>query len=294
MIDISQIKYPHLDRLVNLRPAPQIVLGKLITWTVKEDGSNIGVYAGNDGELHYRSRNMDRASDQFYGYMNSTDEYTGLCEMVTDSLTQWNDEIVVFGELLTKGKSPTRIETHEKTRFVVFDIWSTRQNGWMNYTQIHQNCYHYGLPVVEMLGTCRCTDMDSLYAFKDDMLQECKSRGKEGTVAKIWDSSINLGENAGTGAGIIYFKEKLDTPKMEKAQRLIQEGAPQLPSLPDSEVWGAIEKARADLGEDFTNIKRAMPLIAQYVGEECKKHICSAPERKLISYYQERLQEVTV
>ena len=119
MINISQIKYPHLDRLLNLHPGPQIVLGKEIIWTIKEDGSNIGAYAGNDGELHYRSRNMDRASDQFYGYMNSTDEYTGLCEMVSDCLSQWNDEIVIFGELLTKGKSPTRIETHEKTRFVV-------------------------------------------------------------------------------------------------------------------------------------------------------------------------------
>lgn len=293
MIDISKISYPHLNRLLMLHPGPQIALGKTIYWTIKEDGSNIGCYAGNDGEMHYRSRNMCRASDQFYRYMNSTDEWESLCELLTDSYANYHDEIVVFGELLTKGKSPTRIETHERTRFVVFDIWSARQNGWMNYTQVYQHCYHYGLPIVDLIGTCNCTDIDSLIAFKDQMLEVCKERGKEGTVAKVWDSTLNVGIGSGVGSGIIYFKEKLDTPKLEKIPRLVQEGGLSLPALPDSEVYGAIEKVRADLGEDFRDVRKAMPLIAQYVGEEMKKHLCTSPERKLFEYYQDRLEEVT-
>jgi hypothetical protein len=293
MINIDKISYPHLNRLLLLNPGPQIALGKDIYWTIKEDGSNIGVYAGNDGDVHYRSRNMAQASDQFYGYMNSTDEYASLCELLTDSFSQWNDEIVIFGELLTKGKSPTRVEIHEKTRFIVFDIWSTRQRGWLNYTQVHQHCYHYDLPIVELIGTCRCTDMDSLIAFKDQMLEVCKERGKEGTVAKVWDSSLNTGIGSGVGSGILYFKEKLDTPKIEKLPRVVQDGEISLPALPDSEVYGAVEKVRAELGEEFRDIRKAMPLIAQYVGEEMKKHLCTSPERKLFVYYQERLAEVT-
>lgn len=293
MIDISKVSYPRLNRLALCYPGPQIALGKMIYWTLKEDGSNIGAYAGSDGEMHYRSRNQDRASDQFYAYMDSTDEYTPLCELLTDTMTKWNDEIVVFGELLVKGKSPTRIEYHTKTRFVVFDIWSNR-HGWLNYTQVHQQCHHYGIPVVDLLGTCRMTDLDSLYAFKDQMLEVCKEIGKEGTVAKIWDNSINPGENAGTAAGILYFKEKLDTPKLEKLPRVIQDGAPHLPVLPDSEVYGAINKAQVDLGDDFRDIRKAMPLIAQYVAEESKKHLCRGPDRKLFAYYQEAIAGTVV
>lgn len=293
MIDIEQITYPHLDRLGNLRPGPQIALGKMIHWTVKEDGSNIGVYAGTDGEAHYRSRNMARASDQFYAYMNGTDEHPAMCEMLTECLTRWNDEIVIFGELLTKGKSPTRVETHDKTRFVVFDIWSSKQAGWMNYTQVHQHCKHFGLPVVELIGTCKVSTLADLVGWQDSMLDQCRERGKEGTVAKIWDPAFNPGEMDGSGAGILYFKAKLDTPKYEKIPSLVDQSAPKLPALPDSEVYGAIEKARVDLGEAFTNTRQAMPLIAQYVAEESKKHVCRGPERKLFEYYQERLQEVT-
>jgi len=64
-----------------------------------------------------------------------------------------------------------------------------------------------------------------------------------------------------------------------------------LPILPDSEIYGAIEKVRADIGNDFTDIKIAMPLVAQYINEECRKHNCNAP-RNIFQYYQQRIRDI--
>jgi len=64
-----------------------------------------------------------------------------------------------------------------------------------------------------------------------------------------------------------------------------------LPILPDSEIYGAIEKVRTDIGSDFTDIKIAMPLVAKYINEECRKHNCKAP-RNIFQYYQQRIRDI--
>jgi hypothetical protein len=201
------------------------------------------------------------------------------------SASNWGDQYVVFGELMTKGKSPTRVETHEKTHFKAFDIWSVKQGGFMNYVHAHQECHHAGLPFVELLGTCNVTTMEEFWAFKDMILDTCKALGKEGSVVKAWSPDYD--------GGSLYVKEKLDTPRLEKLPRAFSEGQVELPELPESEIWGAVEKARADLGEQFTDIKIAMPVVAAYVTVEAKAHNCRvSKEKSIFQYYQERVREV--
>jgi hypothetical protein len=70
------------------------------------------------------------------------------------------------------------------------------------------------------------------------------------------------------------------------------EGKIILPDLPDSEIYGAIEKVRADIGDEkFRDVRTAMPMIAKYVSDECKKHNSAAP-RNLHAYYQDRLKNI--
>ena len=291
MIDIAEIKYPHLDRILLLRPNPEIVLGKEIYWTIKEDGSNLGVALNADGDLALRTRNMPVASEEFHKHFLSTDEADPVRDLLEDA-QNWNSEYVIFGELCVKGRSPTRMETHERTHFVAFDIWSQRAGRFMTYTQMHQMCYHVGLPCVELIGTCNVSTREALFEFKDRMLAEAKGRGKEGVVGKVWDENPwNTGEAAGTKRGIVYFKEKHDTPKLEKIPRMTAPGTVTLPTLPDSEVTGAIEKAYADLGEDFFDTRKAMPLVAQYVAEECRKHNCTNP-KDLYPRYLARVRDL--
>jgi hypothetical protein len=72
-----------------------------------------------------------------------------------------------------------------------------------------------------------------------------------------------------------------------------EEGVIRLPELPDSEIYGAIEKVRTDIGDQFSTIRIAMPMIAKYVAEECKKHNCTAP-KNLHRYYQSRLEDLSI
>jgi hypothetical protein len=276
---LTKVKYPHLDHLDRLDPGPQILLGCEIYWTLKEDGSNIGI-ALVDGKPEIRSRNCDRAQADVYANMMQSDQWSAILDLL-NSAASWNTEYVLFGELCQKGKSPTRCKTHETTHFVAFDLWNEREQGFVSYTRLHQECFHAGVPVVDLLGTSKSTTLDELYAFKDQMLEICKQRGDEGTVGKTYVDGAQ-----------VYFKSKLDTPKLEKIPRELRDGKIQLPPLPDSEVYGAIEKARVDLGDaDFRNIKLAMPLIAQYVSVEGKGHCCSIP-RNLYSYYEQRLKDL--
>ena len=287
MIDITKIKYPKLQGILNLYPNPEIVLGQEIYWTEKRDGSNIGCYIqplSLEKDVQLRSRNMDRASDQFHKIFKETEQAENIRELLLDA-ENWKKEYVIFGELLTKGKSPTRIETHEKHEFVVFDIWETPRKRWLSYNAIHQQCRHFDLPVVELYGTCNVVSREKLFEFKDLMLAKAFECNHEGVVGKCWNPKFE--------SGIQYFKEKHDLPAIEKLPRLDEEGVIRLPVLPDSEVMGAIEKARTDLGTDFTQIRVAMPLIAKYVAEECKKHNSRAP-KGLHAYYQQRLKDIEV
>jgi hypothetical protein len=292
MIDITKIKYPHLERIYNLKPNPEILLGQEIFWTEKRDGSNIGACLTEDG-VQLRSRNQDKASEDFYKAFNASEQAMGILELLQDA-GNWGNEYVIFGEMLTTGKSPTRIETHDKNEFVVFDIWDSKNERFMNYNGVHQHCHHFGLPIVELYGTCNVNTIEALYAFKDQMLEKAKECAREGTVGKVWgETKWNHGDGAGCSRLITYFKEKNDLPAIEKVPRSEQPGYVILPDLPDSEIYGAIEKVRTDIGDDkFRNVRDAMPLIARYVGEECKKHNSTSP-KNLYQYYQQRLEDIS-
>ena len=291
MIDISNIKYPKLERISNLKPNPEILLGQEIYWTVKRDGSNIGVYLDNEDNIQLRSRNLPIASDMFYSGFNQTSHVDAIRDMILNE-RDYGDEIVVFGEMLMKGRSPTRIEMHEDFDYVVFDIWSTKQNRFLHYNKVYQTCYHFDIPVVDLYGTCNVSTIESLYKFKDEMIAKAKDNSMEGVVGKVWAKlPWNCGEGAGTKRGIVYFKEKHDLPSLEKIPRMEEKDKIQLPILPDSEIYGAIEKVRTDIGSDFTDIKIAMPLVAKYINEECRKHNCKAP-RNIFQYYQQRIRDI--
>ena len=294
MVDISTVKYPHLERIYNLKPNPHILLGQEIFWTEKRDGSNLGAYLNPDAEdpVSLRTRNMDRASEDFYKAFAASEQAQGVLELLQDA-SNWGKEYVVFGEMLTTGKSPTRIEFHEKNEFVVFDIYEVAARQFLSYNSVYQQCHHFDLPVVELYGTCNVATIDDLYAFKDQMLLVAKEREREGVVGKAWgETPYNHGENSGCSRLITYFKEKNDLPALEKVPRMETEGKVILPELPDSEIYGAIEKVRADIGDEkFCEVRTAMPLIAKYVNEECKKHNSTAP-RNLHAFYQNRVKDV--
>jgi len=203
-------------------------------------------------------------------------------EFLLDSKYQWNSNDVVFFELLQKGKSPTKTEYHEADDIAVFDIFASR-SGWLNYNGVYQKCYQYKLPVVRVFGKSSHSTLESLLAFRDDMLALCKTECREGVVGKVY---------TGIGKGLLMFKEKLDMPDLRSIKQHYEDGSPVLPDLPESEITGAIEKVRIDLGdEQFRNVRIAMPLIVQYIKEESVKHNCAAVKNPY-RYYQLRVEDI--
>jgi hypothetical protein len=273
-------KYPELNRIALLYPNPRILLGEEIYWTEKRDGSQLRV--SFDGELHIATHHQDDASAQFKQCFLDTEQSAKVIEFLKDTNgfpvspnCDFNFGAIVFGELLVKGKSPARFETHEKHEFVVFDIYSQKDSRFLPYNNVYQQCYHYQLPIVKCWGMTQHETEESLYKTRDEILEIAKTEGREGTVLKNYHSQI-------------FAKEKLDTPKIEHVK--IESGLPKLPPLPDSEALGAVAKAHADLGESFADKRVAMPLIAKYISEEQDKHLCSKPANNLFSYYQKYLE----
>ncbi len=274
-------KYPELNRIALLYPSSQVMLGEEIYWTEKRDGSQLRI-ALVDGEIKIATHHQAEASEQFIGYFKQTEQAMSIEELLRDSnglcanpAANFDIGAVVFGELLSKGKSPARFEHHDKYEFIIFDIWSRKDGRFLPYNSVYSYAYHYDLPIVECWAMTRHVDLDSLYSYRDEMLTLAKEKGREGVVLKNYHSQV-------------FAKEKLDVPIIPRVK--IDEGTPRNPQLPDSEVLGAIAKVHADLGEGFFDKKTAMPLIARYVVEEQEKHLCSKPEQNLFSYYQKYIE----
>lgn len=275
-------KYPHLEYLEHIRPDPHLVLGRRIDWTLKEDGSNCGIYLNENDELTVRSRNMDVCD----GAMLEAFKRTGFYEAAEESLfsaRQWGLDYVIFGELMTKGKSPTRIKFYDKDDFKVFDIFTQSPNGesdWMNYVRMAQECNHAGLPFVDHLGTSISKSMDHLNDKISELMTLCRETRQEGVVGKLYDLGI-------------FFKAKTDTPPMKLFSPDEEEGKIVLPPLADSDLYGAIEKVRESIGnEAFLDKRLVMPLIAKAVSDECASHYRSKPLTNLFEAYQVKCREL--
>jgi hypothetical protein len=282
MINIKKIRYPEMESIIRQHPNPEKLLGFEIFWQEKRDGSNLGIYLGRTNKIKIRSRNMDDASKDFYNIFNRTKEAPQVKELLLSLKKEWKDESIIFGELLTKGKSPTRRELHETDEFIVFDIWSKKQEGFIPYMLVYQYCHHFDLPIVELYGSSKHIKLNSLLKFRDKMLKIADSKKREGVIGKCFEGNKHK----------YYFKEKLDTPKLEKFPREIEEGKIELPQLPESEITGALEKVLVDIGfAKFKDKSIAMPLFAKYVAIECQKHNC-VNWLKLYGFYENRCKVI--
>jgi hypothetical protein len=275
------VEYPELEQITRTYQ-PQRLLGAELVWEEKEDGSNLMVWLDKDTDIFkISSRHMEDADREFQNRFKNTPQAALVESLIRDELKDYGKDLVVFGELLSKGKSPTRITVHPETTFVTFDIYDVAAEKWNNYTAKYQKCFHYNLPVAKAMATCKVASMEELLAFRDKVLEMVKVIGRiEGTVVKTQYLQPT-----------VFAKEKLDTPKLEKLPRAESDGV-QLPPLPESEILGALDKAYVDLGIDkFMDKSVAMPLFARYVSEEAKKHLCKVTV-SLFKFYQQKTEDL--
>jgi hypothetical protein len=279
-MEIENISYPDMNGISKwLDPEQRIpiserIIGKTIYWEIKRDGTNLKVFLDAAGQINVGTRGMTYAEPGTRNKFMAMPVQTTIYRALQDAYA-CNVDLVIFGELLMKGKSPARFELHEQDEFLVFDIWNDTIKEWMRADKRHDYCMRYGIPEVD---TCAITygwmnyDLNKILQERDAFLVQMKERGYEGVVGKVY-----------LGAYVNFFKEKNEKPPRVKNVATDQD---QTPELPDSEIYGAIDKAKADLGtSQFLDIKFAMPVIAKYVAHECEKHGCKCT-RKLSSFYK--------
>jgi len=284
MINIKDIRYPHISHFYNVEPNIEAFLGRTLYIQTKLDGSNAGFYLNDKGEVQVRSRNNIVADGDMQKWAQQSGCLPAIKELL-ESAPDWGTEYVLFGELYGKGKSPTRIQTYNEPFFVAFDLWSKKSGGFIPYIAAHQQCHHFSIPFIELAAFGTFSTVPHLQATLDELLDKAKERRLEGYVIKSWDFKQKELDAWNMHELPLMFKHKLDTPRLEKIMKVEDFEAITLPTLSDSDVYGAIDRVKRDNGmEIFKDIKKAMPLVAQYISAECKQHNCRAP-KNLHQYY---------
>jgi hypothetical protein len=188
---LKDYNYPHFSYIKNLRPRPEILLGREMYWTEKRDGSCLGISLTADDEWLIRSRKREIAADDLKAAFFASEQDSYVKELILHG-REFGDDYIVFGEIMTPGKSPARFETHEDYEFAVFDIMQASTGDFLTYPAVYQRCYQSGVPVVELYSKSQHFSMENLMDFRDKMLERCKDMGREGVVAKTWDLVDNL------------------------------------------------------------------------------------------------------
>jgi len=283
-LNLGDITYPHLNRIALLYPGPGMILGEELLWQPKHDGSNVRFYLDNEDNLIMGSRNQPIADPSFLSIARSIDDgqlLENIKELLLDA-RNWSNNYILYGELMAKGRSPTRIKTYDQPSFVAFDLWTSKTQQFTHYNFLHQQCHHSNIPCIDVQVITRHTSIEDLYTYRDSMLRD--HQDIEGFVIKSYKPSYNN--------GLLAVKEKHDTLKLDKIPKDIDPNKVELPPLSDSEIYGALDKVLADIGpEQFKNVKIAMPIIAKQVSTEARKHFMSPP-RSIFTYYQNKLEDM--
>jgi len=276
-------KYPQIPNLLNMNPTPRVLLGQKLFWTYKRDGSNICIWL-EDGEVKISSRKMKEASDDLKVLVKRTEEYKKIIELLKEEPT-----FIVYVEACAKGRSVTGTELYDKDFLIMFDIYDRETERFLPYVLVYQQGYHHKIPVVKLYAETRHRSIKDLLKFKKQVLEHCLAIKIEGMVIKAYKIPERVKEWREFRQGLIQAKVKIDIP--EPTIRKMGKGEPIDPPIPEIEIMGAIDKAWQELGtEDFKEVRKAMPLIASLVKDECNKHLYSSPKQKLFSYYQKYLE----
>jgi hypothetical protein len=269
-------KYYDLEPIRRLRNEGRELIGKTITLTEKRDGENVSVWLDQNSKVCISSHKEIQASDGIISRLKATREYAKATLLLTSELN-YHKEYVLYGELL-KEVGPTRIEhKRKKIQWILFDVWSCEEKRYLSYTQLYQLAYHYKIPVVRAIDFFMPTSIEALNEKICLMLKWCKRHRREGIVGKDYDNQV-------------FFKEKIDLPKLPKIPRQPQI---QFPTMPTEKILRALQHAYDEVGaENWKNVKIAMPIVAKHFGLEAQEHNYSPPRNFYWHYVNTPIEQI--
>jgi len=263
-------KYYDLEPIRRLRNQGRELIGQLLHLTEKRDGENVSIWLDDSGVVRISSRNLEQASNDIQTRLKSTPEFSKAVELLRDEQIYGNDYIL-FGELL-KRISPTRIEPKRKhIHWILFDIWDCQTERFLGYNIIYQKAFHHRLPIVRVVDRFIPASTDDLFEHIEQALKWCRRHRREGVVGKDYKNQV-------------FFKEKVDLPKLPKVKKPPKV---QLPEMPHDRIIRALQHAFDEVGEDNWDNKRiAMPVVAKHLTIEAREHNFAVP-RNMYRIYLE-------
>ena len=245
-----------MEPVRRLRNEGRELLGKTLTLTEKRDGSNISVWLDEAEQIHISSHNLCQAADNLVSDFKRTKEYPRVMEALKCE-KEFHKDYVLYGELIGES-GPTKIEPRKKgVRWVLFDAWDCELKRYISYTQLYQIAYHYKIPIVKVVDFFIPTNEEELFAKIEALKKWCKRHRREGIVGKDYENQV-------------FFKEKIDLPKLPKLPRQPQVT---LPSMPQEKRIRALQHAFDEVGEaNWKDTKIAMPIVAKHFAVEAREH----------------------
>jgi hypothetical protein len=268
MSEQTWIGYKDLEPIRRLRNEGRELIGKTLTLTEKRDGENVSTRLVNASipigmvNLQISSHNQEEAAPDIINRFKATKEYNKVKTLLETELT-FHHNYILYGELL-KEVGPTRIEPRrKKLQWILFDAWDCELKRYISYTQLYQLAYHYKIPIVKAVDFFIPTSEEELASKIAALMKWCKRHRREGIVGKDYENQV-------------FFKEKIDLPKLPKLPRDPQI---QLPSMTQEKIIRALQHAYDEVGEtNWKNVKVAMPIVAKHFSIEAKEHNFSTPK----------------
>lgn len=285
-------RYIELERVKRLKEEGRELLGEYVYIFEKRDGENISMWLEENSSvipeghmIHVSSHNMVNADPNIISRLVNTPEYSKAMELLRTELMTFSRHYILFGELVNKGKGPTRVEpTHKYAHWYLFDIYDIDTGHYLPYPLVHQLAYHYRLPCIDAFETWTLWKMEDLDPKIAEWKTWAKRHKREGVVGKVYKDGVLIG-----------FKEKIDLPDLPPEPRAIREKAT-FPPMPEDRILRALQHAWDNLRDQNNNLSPesleaiwkdkaiVMPVIAKYLGVEAREHNFNPP-RNIFEIY---------
>ena len=287
--------YDHFGYLEQMKNSG-LLLGKQIYWTVKEDGSNTGIWYDEEANK-YRVSSRNQKVAQFEPNVLQLPEVHKVIEFMDWVYNTYGSDYIVYGEYMPEGWSPTHLKHYDAPSYKVFDIYDKKKGNYLDYYTMYNLTRPFDIPLVDLIAVTTSNSIEHLNKTQQELLSLmdlknqsflCKvkrffkritGRLEEGLVAKCIDGDKHY-----------YFKAKYFREKVKKVKD--PSTKVYLPQIEKGELLKCIHKVKDALcDEDFKDPKIAMPMISDEVGLELKQTGTSNKAYKLFQLYQEVLDE---
>jgi hypothetical protein len=287
-------RYVELERIKQLRNEGRELLGELIYVEEKRDGENLSLWLEEGDVVHVSSHNMVNADPAIVSRLQAAPEYDKACAFLRYERATFNHEYMLYGELVNKGKGPTRIEpAHKYAHWHLFDIYDTTSRTFLPYPLLFQHGYHWKIPVIPAIEQFTVYQVEDLYAKIEDWKTWARKHKREGVVGKIYKNGVLIG-----------FKEKIDLPKLEGLPRVRQEQAI-YPPMPEDRILRAMLHAYdevttiegqvlhpADAEHVWRDKAVAMPALVKHLVVEAREHNFEVPKKPYDLYVNTPLEKI--